>query len=279
MFELNQLRQLLTIAEEGTLSAASEALNLSQPSLTRSMQKLEEELGVKLFDRKKNRIELNEGGRLAVARAKAVVDAAGRMENDMRDYARSLTTIAVGFCAPGPMWTLSPELIRQFPDRRIVTEAGTVDTLTEGLLNGKYRIVILDQPLEQEEVLCREYLTECLRLSVPTSHKLAQRDGIHLSDLAGQTMLLFSDLGVWERLHQDYMKDVRFIVQNEREAFTELVQVSAIPSFTTNLTDAMFPFPPGRVEIPILDPEAAITFYLCVRKKDKRLLESILPQE
>ena len=236
-------------------------------------------LGVKLFDRKKNRIELNEGGRLAVERAKAVLDAAGRMENDMQDYARSLTTIAVGFCAPGPMWTLSPELIRQFPDRRIVTEAGDVNALTEGFLSDKYQIVILDQPLEQEGILCREYLMECLRLSVPSSHKLAKKDGIHLPELAGQTMLLFSDLGVWERLHQDYMKDVRFIVQNERDAFTELIHVSAIPNFTTNLTDVIFPFPPGRVDIPILDPEAEITFYLCIKKKDKRLLENILPQE
>ncbi len=67
MFELNQLEQLLTVAECGTLSAAAEKLHLSQPALSRSMQRLEAELSVPLFSRQKNKIALNENGRLAVA--------------------------------------------------------------------------------------------------------------------------------------------------------------------------------------------------------------------
>ena len=59
MFELNQLEQLLTVAEYGTLSAAAEKLHLSQPALSRSMQRLEAELSVPLFSGKKNKIDLN----------------------------------------------------------------------------------------------------------------------------------------------------------------------------------------------------------------------------
>ena len=54
MFELHQLEQLITVAECGTLSAAAEELHLSQPALSRSMQKLEAELQVPLFTRHKN---------------------------------------------------------------------------------------------------------------------------------------------------------------------------------------------------------------------------------
>ena len=55
MFELNQLEQLVTIAKYGTLSEAAQKLYISQPALSRSMQKFEKEVGFPLFGHKKNR--------------------------------------------------------------------------------------------------------------------------------------------------------------------------------------------------------------------------------
>ena len=66
MFEFYQLEQLVAVADCGTLSGAAERLHLSQPALSRSMQRLEAELQVPLFIRQKNRIFLNENGRMAV---------------------------------------------------------------------------------------------------------------------------------------------------------------------------------------------------------------------
>lgn len=60
MIELYQLEQLITIAQSGTISKAAEKLLISQPGLTRSIQRLEEDLDLKLFDRTKNKITLNE---------------------------------------------------------------------------------------------------------------------------------------------------------------------------------------------------------------------------
>lgn len=66
MIEFNQLEHLVSIAKNKTISKAAEELLISQPGLTRSMQRLEDDLGVSLFNRKKNKIELNENGKLAV---------------------------------------------------------------------------------------------------------------------------------------------------------------------------------------------------------------------
>lgn len=63
MIELNQLQQFAAVAECGTLSSAAERLFVSQPALTRSMQKLENDLGVPLFDRARSRISLNGNGK------------------------------------------------------------------------------------------------------------------------------------------------------------------------------------------------------------------------
>ena len=62
MIELYVLRQFAAFAEAGTLSEAAEVLHLSQPALSRNMKKLEEDLGVILFERKKNKLELNQNG-------------------------------------------------------------------------------------------------------------------------------------------------------------------------------------------------------------------------
>ena len=273
--ELYQIRQLLAVAEHGSLSAAADSLNVSQPALSRSMQKLEREFGVTLFHRTKNSVELNEAGKIAVEQARLVMGAAESMSARIRDYKRERTTIAVGSCAPGPMWALTAELVQRLSGKTITTEMRPAETLTEGLLSGAYQLIILNQPLNQDKIMCRHYVTERLFISLPPAHPLASKEGVWLSELDGQTMLLFADLGVWERLREEKMRDIHFIVQKDREAFADLVTASALPSFTTNLTRRLAPPPLDRAEIPILDPEASIPFYLCALEQNRRPLESV----
>ena len=74
MPELNQFRHLVAVADPGTLSKAAELVHLSQPALTRSIQRLEAEWNVTLFDRQKNKITLNKTGELAVQCARRVLE-------------------------------------------------------------------------------------------------------------------------------------------------------------------------------------------------------------
>ena len=73
MIELYELRQFVVFADCGTLSEAAEVLHLSQPALSRNMKKLEEELGIPLFFRRKNRLELNENGTYVLGLAKQLL--------------------------------------------------------------------------------------------------------------------------------------------------------------------------------------------------------------
>ena len=70
------------------------------------------------------------------------------------------------------------------------------------------------------------------------------------------------------------MQDIHFIVQTRREAFADLINASVLPNFTTNLTQPHHTAL-NRVDVPILDSEATITFYLCVRKEKKKLLVAL----
>ena len=100
MIETYQLEQLVTFAEYKTLSKAAEVLHISQPSLSRTMQQLEAEIGVTLFERQKNRLSLNENGQLAVTYAKKVLEQLHDMTFRIRSFDRVNHTISIGSCAP-----------------------------------------------------------------------------------------------------------------------------------------------------------------------------------
>ena len=275
MLELQHLEYLVAIQEKGTLSAAAEALHVSQPALTRAMQRLEANLGQRLFTRSKNRVELNEAGKLAVECARLVLEAAGDMERRLEAYKQSRMTIAVGACGPGPLWVLTSALAALRPGMRLTSQIAAGEVLLRGLEKGEYQFVVLNAPLERPGILCRPYVTERLMLSVPPTHPLAGRKEVEICELDGLTMLLYGDLGVWQRLHDERMQGAHFIVQESREAFEQLVRASALPCFTTNLSSRFTPAARERVHIPIRDEEAAITFYLCARKGQRELLERL----
>ena len=115
LLNLTELEQLVAFADCGRLSKAAEKLSISQPTITRTMQHLEEEFGVPLFDRGKNRIALNETGQRAVEHARALLKDADQAVKDVRAFDKSLHTITVSSCAPAPLWYLLPELSGAFP--------------------------------------------------------------------------------------------------------------------------------------------------------------------
>ena len=137
MIDTYLLEQLCAVDECGTLSAASEKLHLTQPSLTRSMQKLESILGVSLFDRTKNRAVLNENGRLAAECARHILLEEADMITRVRALDRSRRTLAVGMVSPGPMMELSPLLSSLYPDLTIATEVRGEEELLQAIVEIK----------------------------------------------------------------------------------------------------------------------------------------------
>ena len=89
MLELYDLEKLVAVSKAGTLSAAAEDLLISQPALSRSMRKLEAEIGVELFTRSKNHIELNENGALAAQLAENLIGDAQHLSERVRQLDRS----------------------------------------------------------------------------------------------------------------------------------------------------------------------------------------------
>ena len=277
MFELQQLRQLICVAEEGTLSAAARKLHISQPALSRSMQKLEEHFSAPLFSRTKNRMTLNNTGICAVQAARRVVDATKAFEDSVHEKIRSLTRLVIGSSAPTPLWLLMPEVSMQSPSMTISSEILEDEhKLVDGLYNGIYRMILISYPIDDADILCKHYVREQLFVSFPAGHQLASRKQLFIKDLAGLTMLLFSNLGIWGHI-PEVMNETHFILQTDRQAFSDLVTISGLPSFVSNLSQHHQNPQLNRVMIPLMDKIATKTFYLCTCKSDQQLFQRIKP--
>lgn len=270
MLETNQLSQLITVADTKTLSKAAEILHISQPALTRSIQKLESELNVTLFDRQKNKITLNKTGELAVSHARRILADVEQMTQSIQAFERSLHTISIGSCAPAPIVELLYYLTEKFATMTFSSETVNPDSLVLGLKNNTYQIIITNSPVKDSEICCREFCREQLFLTIPPAHPLAaKKDGIFADELSGETMLLFKEIGIWESFIKAKMSQTDFIIQDRDDAFNALIRASALPAFATNLTLKRNDRRQNRIIIPFLDDEAKMTFYCSTLNKNK----------
>lgn len=276
MLDLIQLEQFVAFADYGTLSKAAEIINMSQPTLTRSMQKLEAEFGVPLFQRSKNKLEFNENGIFAADYARKLLQNAGDMIRSVRDFDRARHTVSIGSCAPMPMLTLVQKAARLCPDTTVSSELKDNQTLLNGLKDNIYQLIVLPFRPEGEGLYVKECGKESLLFALPVNHPLAGKESLYMKEMDGENMLIYSDIGFWHDIHIQKMPNSRFLVQNERFAFDELVQSSILPSFVSDLTVRLNGKPENRVVIPILDEEATVTYFTVCHKSNKARFNCIL---
>ena len=269
MIELYELRQFVAFADAGTLSGAAEILHLSQPALSRNMKKLEDELGVILFERKKNKLELNENGEYVLKLAKELLEDADSFTAKTRDFDRKNRTISLGVCAPAPVWLLAPLITNIFPHMTLQTEIDDDRRLLTDLENNVYQLIATHTQPDAAQYFYKKCGKESLMFALPRGHRYARRKSLSFAEMNGENMLLMPDIGFWDFVCTEKMPDSRFLMQSDRFSFNELVQASSLPSFTSDLAEKYTEVPHNRINIPIADEESTVTYYL-VCKADKK---------
>lgn len=188
-----RLRQFIAVAREEHLTRAAEALGVPQPTLSRSMARLEEDLAVPLFSRPGRAIRLTRHGRLLLdAAERAVAALAGPVDRLAREADPARGRVALAF-----LHTLGtdavPRLLRDFraghPDVRFTLVQGGADVLLARLLAGEVDIC-LTAPLPAEPgVAVRALDEQRIDLFVPAGHRLARRPGIRLAEASGEDFI------------------------------------------------------------------------------------------
>lgn len=270
MIELNQLEQLICIAKNQTISKAAQELLISQPALSRSMQRLESDLGVELFDHYKNKIVLNKNGELAVKHAQKIIKSIHSMVDEIQEYDQSFHTISIASCSPAPMWDLEPLIKELYPQITVQTAVVNQKEILNKLKEKEYHIVITPYPVDDAHYFAIPYVEEELLLSLPLNHPLTQKKEIKFHDLDGQTMLLYSNIGFWHDLHMEKTPKTKYLLQEERLTFNEIVKASTLPSYTSNLSIKREGKMSDRVILPINEEEAHVQYYVVMLKENKK---------
>lgn len=276
MLEFNQLEQLICIAKNGTISKAAEKLNLSQPALSRSMQRLEDDINVSLFDHYKNKVVLNANGELFVKYAKQLIQSRDKMVQETQLFDASHRLISIASCTPAPLWDIEPLIKDIYPQIEITIQVIDKDNLINELKEQKYSMVITPFEVNDKELACYPYIEEDLFLSIPTDHPFQNKKEISFHDMDGETMLLYSNIGFWHELHMKTMQNTNFLMQTDRTTFNEIVKASTLPSFTSNLSIKREGKPKNRMIIPFSDEEAHVTFFLVMLKEDKKKYNDLI---
>lgn len=270
MLDLNELQQLVDFADLGTLSKVAEKGYISTPSITRSMKNVEEHFGVPLFTRSKNRIELNDTGREAVSAARRLLAEAEQAVRQVQAFDQRRRTLVVRSCAPAPLWELLPKLSAACPGMTIASSIGQNEEVLAAWRQGGCDMAVLPfRPEPEDGTAVQEFMHEKLFVCVPPGHELARRESLSFAEINGFNFLLRTELGFWDTLCRQKMPSSRFLVQTDEFAFDALVASSSLPCFTTDYFKNARERYPGRVFLPLRDPEADVTFYVLQRAQKK----------
>ena len=262
MLDLYELRQLAAFAELGTLSRVAEEFHISTPSVTRAMQHVEDAFAVPLFTRGKNKIELNETGKLAAASARRLLQEAEQTVQQVRDFDRRQHTVVIKSCAPAPLWELLPRLNADQPNMTVSSAICQNEEVLAAWQGGGCDIAILPFCIESAKPFMQENLFVC----VPPDHTLAQHASLTFAEINGFNFLLRTQLGFWDTLCREKMPASKFLVQTDSSVFDELVRASSLPCFTTDYGQLQGGYP-ERVNIPLTDTAAHVTFYIASRER------------
>lgn len=285
MIDNNLLEELVTFAKYHTLSATAKHLMLTQPSVTRGMQRLEEELGVKLFDRQSNQIALNKTGEFAVGEAAKVLKQNRAFIDRVKNFDQSHRVIKIGSNAPGPIYVLQ-ELAKNTPNIAVEEELIADDAISESLLNNKFSFTISNHEIQDDRIESYYLNTEELYVNLDQFMFQANQSTITFKELSGLSFIVLQAIGPWKDVIQDNIPNAKFLYQAEREALAEITNYSNFPYFTTTITRVLGSLTEGaangngdsQVAIPISDPQAKMDFYLNYLKDQRKQVPDLAKQ-
>ncbi|MHB1124527.1 MAG: LysR family transcriptional regulator [Ramlibacter sp.] len=197
--DLRRIRHFVVLAQTLNYRKASQLLHMTQPPLTVSIQKLEAELGVRLFDRDAKGVQLTASGQAALADARQILHHAESFA-EMASLAESgmAGLLRIGFTGSatyGVLQRLIPRFRAEYPKVELLLREGSSMSIVQSLATGDIDAGLLWTPVlrplgAQFQMLQRDRLVAAL----PRRHRLAQAGDLHLAQLAQETFVMYDSL-------------------------------------------------------------------------------------
>lgn len=264
--EMHQLRYFLAVCETLNFTRAAEQCHVAQPSLTRAIQKLEEELGGPLFRRERSRTHLTDLGRLMQPHIKAAFDATLAARAEAEGF-RSLDRAPVRM---GVMSTVGPSRLidflsrmrRDIPSLDLAFQEAAGKDLVETLLKGDLDIALIGLPSYPDRVDAIPLFEERYMIAFPRGHRFEAMSAVPVAELEGENYL--------KRVHCEFMDHfeamgapVQFTVNlrysSERE---DWVQAMVLAGMGCSIMPEHLPSIPGIATRVLIEPEVSRTISL-----------------
>ncbi len=195
--EINQLRYVCAIADTGNFSRAAERCQVAQPSLSQQVLKLEEDLGVKLFDRLGRSIRLTEAGRAFIPHARSILEqmdvARMSVAEKHGDLRGSVTVGVIPTIAPYLMPGYTASFAKKFPDAKLRIIEETTSVLIDGLRDLSIDAAVLALPLRHKDLELFPIRTEPLFAVLKKNHPRASAHSLSLKELRGEPFVMLRD--------------------------------------------------------------------------------------
>src|ERR1700677_1601340 len=267
--ELRHLRYFIAVAEAGSLTvAAQQTLHTSQPSLSRQIRDLEDEVGAQLLTRRARGIELTPAGRAFLEHARSALSQVEAATGAARRVAHpAKPCFSIGFLT-GHELTWMPEALRilrdELPNIDVMISSQYSPLLAEGLSKGKIDAAFLRKERAMPDLAFRLLVKEPLVVILPSDHRLAAFRAISPKDLAGETFVIVSHTApVLRAVIDNYLKrsGINITPAHETDHVTMGISliimstrgVGLLPAYAQNFLPASVTSRPLKGDVPTVD--------------------------
>lgn len=275
---------MIAFQKYGTLSAAAEHLMITQPTVTRKMKKLEQELGVTLFNREvSNHITLNETGLLAAREAQKVLTAANNFTETVLNYDRLKNQITIASVLPGPLM-FAENIQTEIPANLSFThELVKPNSVLNDLNTQKGKLIFTNKEFETDDVESMYLGVEYLSVQIDKFNPLSQRKQVSFNALAGLSFLVVQDIGPWRDVVEENIPNSTFLYQENLNAMGQITRYSNFSFFFSNLTQAeevVATRSPNdnRTPVKIDDPNNQMEVYGTYLKSNRDAVQPVLKE-
>ncbi|WP_010273739.1 LysR family transcriptional regulator [Paenibacillus senegalensis] len=198
--ELRQLQYAIQIAAEKNFSRAAEKLHIAQPSLSQQLAKLEKEIGVLLFQRNTNSVDLTYAGTVFVEKAQIILDQVAQLRKEMDDISMmrkgKLIVGSLPITGSHILPLVLPVFQNLYPEIEVQLVEDTTAKLESLALSGQTDISLLSLPLLERSLAYKILIEEEICLSVPANHPLTRRSEggeeqpVNIAELAEESFII-----------------------------------------------------------------------------------------
>lgn len=205
-----QIQYVLKIAELQSFSKAAKELYISQPSLSQHIFRLEEQLGVPLFDRTTMPLKLTYAGECYVEKARQILNLNNQLLREIED----ITTFKKGRLILGvPLFSgafllpvILPMFHQKYPGIELVIIEKTSSDLEQSVLKEEVDFAIFNTPSHSEGIVCETILTEEIMLAIPPDRKSPLNYSVNLSELKDKHFILLRRESTLRQIVNEYFK-------------------------------------------------------------------------